>query len=239
MLYDADIFIYQPFNKDHSYSEWDCKNVLKYLNNNCQIIRVNYYRFEGFRLDSEYKPFHNIGKYKFHPVHNSGIHDSFMSIDPNICDMDTVTKLVDNIKYDKDYIHEHFTKSVEKFKQIDDKSDVNMVDFFLKNYKDKLLFHDKFHPTLTFQYEIFRQLVDLIFNISIKDTDDDFLKLLTDIDYTHWAEPILPVIKNTLELNLPDEFYVFPFENRIKLNAYEYYYIRMSPKNFVNFMSKF
>lgn len=42
MLYAADVFIYQPFNKDHSYSEWDCKNVLKYLKKNYTDYNIDY-----------------------------------------------------------------------------------------------------------------------------------------------------------------------------------------------------
>ena len=63
--------------------------------------------------------------------------------------------------------------------------------------------------------------------------------LLDDIEMTHWASPILPIVKNTLGLTLSDYVYIFYpgtcGDKKLFMNINDYYYIRLSPSNFKNY----
>ena len=115
-----------------------------------------------------------------------------------------------------------------------------MFEYFINNYKIKQLFHDPFHPTNLFFYEIFRQIISKLDNYELKYEDYDFIHLFNDIEMTHWALPILPIVKNILDINLGE--YVFVFyppdyaDKKIYMDIYDYYYIRLSHQNFKNYL---
>lgn len=115
-----------------------------------------------------------------------------------------------------------------------------MYDYFLNNYKMKHLFHDPFHPTNFFFYEIFRQIIIKLYNYELKFEDHDFINLLNNIEMTHWALPLLPIVKKILEINLNEYIYVFfpPDYGDLKIfmDVYDYYYIRLSEQNFKKYL---
>ena len=149
---------------------------------------------------------------------------------------------------DTDRIHCGYLKSltsfeseVEKFKILDEKSDVKMYNFFKLNYKDNLLFFDPFHPTNIFVYEIFRQMIKQIFDHELPEKDLDFLNdpKVKDIEMTQWTVPILPFIKTILKLNYDDIIPCFHHNThpkRLLMNTYNNYYIRLSPVNFSKYL---
>ena len=57
---------------------------------------------------------------------------------------------------------------------------------------------------------------------------------------THWALPILPVVKNILDIKLGEYIYVFYppdyADKKIYMDIYDYYYIRLSHQNFKNYL---
>jgi hypothetical protein len=57
---------------------------------------------------------------------------------------------------------------------------------------------------------------------------------------THWALPILPIVKNILDIKLGEYFYVFHppdyADKKIYMDIYDYYYIRLSHQNFKNYL---
>jgi len=57
---------------------------------------------------------------------------------------------------------------------------------------------------------------------------------------THWALPILPIVKKHLELELDDNIYIFCppdyGDKKLYMNIYDYYYIRLSHQNFQNYL---
>jgi succinate dehydrogenase flavin-adding protein (antitoxin of CptAB toxin-antitoxin module) len=59
VLEQADVFIFQPFNKHHRNEQWHPTNLQKKLNTHCRIVKVNYYRFDGFWKESNYDPSHS------------------------------------------------------------------------------------------------------------------------------------------------------------------------------------
>lgn len=237
MLNQCDIFMYQPLNKEYSHSEYDITNIKKHFRNNIIILKINYYRFKGFWYNSDYKPYNNYNNYSFSLNNDYGIHNSFIGY--NTENKKDVIDKINNIKISDEFLL-FFNNELEKFKKIDDNSDIDMFNYFIDNYKKKHLFHDQFHPTNLFFYEMFRQIIIKLENYSILFEDHDFIKLLDDIEMTHWASPILPIVKNTLGLTLSDYVYIFYpgicGDKKLFMNINDYYYIRLSPSNFKKYL---
>ena len=236
LLNNCDIFMYQPLNQEYTESEYNIENIKTFLNKNTIILKINYYRFRGFWYNSECKPYNTYENYQFHTGNYYGIHDSFANF--NSVDIDVITDKIDNINISKDNLLLFFNTEVEKFKRIDDKSDVNMIEYFVDNYKTKHLFHDPFHPTNLFFYELFRKIVFKLTNHELKYEDYEFINTLDHIEMSHWALPILPIVKTHLELELNNNIYVFyPADIKLYINVYDYYYIRLSHANFQNYLN--
>jgi hypothetical protein len=233
LLNKCDIFIYQPFNRDYSDSEYDVTNLTKHLRPCTIMLKVNYYRFKGFWYDSEYKPYNKYNNYQFLNRDTYGIHNSFINFHGNKND---IIDKINNIWIEKNELVSYFDNELEKFKKIDDNSDVNMFDYFINNYKIKRLFHDPFHPTNLFFYEIFRQIIVKLLDNELKYEDNDFIASLDCTEMTHWALPILPIVRTHLELELPDTIWIFspPYygDKKYCMDIYDYYYVRLSPENF-------
>lgn len=237
ILNNCDIFMYQPLNQSYDDSEYDVTHIKKYLKRDAIILKVNYYRFNGFWYNSEYKPYDSYNNYLFSTNANYGIHNSFINF--NTTDKCEIVKNVNNICISEEEFLVFFNNQLSKFKIIDDNSDINMFDYFLNNYKTIHLFHDPFHPTNLFFYEMFRQIIIKLENHELQNNDYDFIKSLKCIEMTHWALPILPIIKKHLDLVLDDNIYIFKTPdtgNILFMNVYDYYYIRVSQANFQGYL---
>jgi hypothetical protein len=227
MLSTCDIFIYQPFNKYYDLSAWNVDNIFFYLKETCLKVKINYYRFKGFYLDCGYQPYIKYDDiYFFNHIPGYGIHKSFENWNGTFGQL---KEKIDELKIDENLVNEYFNKSLEELKIIDNNSDVKMYDFFIKNYKNLKLFHDIYHPTNIFFYEIFRQLVKILLDIDLPLNDDIFLEIVSNSDLYGFSLPILPTVKKTLGLNLPEKNPVF-WGNKLYLSIYEYYYVRLSKK---------
>ena len=238
LLNNCDIFMYQPLNQHYNESEYDITNIKKYLNHNTIILKINYYRFRGFWYNSEYKPYNNYNNYKFLNSNYYGIHDSFINY--NTTNKSDIINKINNIQISKDELLSFFNNELSKFKIIDDNSDINMFEYFINNYKNKQLFHDPFHPTNLFFYEMFRQIILKLNNYELEFENYYFINLFNNIEMTHWALPILPIVKNILELKLEEYVYIFYSpdcgDKKLYMNIYDYYYIRLSHQNFQNYL---
>jgi hypothetical protein len=230
LISECDFFIYQPFNKTYENTEYDIGRIRERLQPSCVVFRINYYRFKGFWFESSLKPYTQYGYYKFinESAGDFGLHDSFSALD-SASSLADVREKVDRIKLDEPAFTEYFQTETDKFRGLDLKSDVKMYDFFIANYRDTHLFHDGFHPTTRFFYEVFRQTLETLFQISIPTKDAAFVTDMGEI--TTWAQPVLPIIKKTLNMTTPDTFYLFDgcYGTKILLlDVYDYYYIRLS-----------
>ena len=89
---------------------------------------------------------------------------------------------------------------------------------------------------------MFRQLVIKLDNCKLIFEDYDFIKLFDNIELTHWALPILPIVKNILDLNLEERVRVFQpplyADKQFHMDIYDYYYIRVSPDNFKTYLDQ-
>jgi hypothetical protein len=235
MLENCDVFMYQPFNKQHSYSEYDISELKKYLKPHCIILRINYYRFKGFWFESEYKPYNSYNIYRFAPdTKYFGLHNSFINF--NGTKEETIDK-INNIYIDEDVFLKHFREELDNFKKIDDNSDITMYEYFINNYKTKNLFNDGFHPTNLFLYEIFRQIVFKLIGHELIMEDNEFIEQFNNIELTEWALPILPGVKKILDIKTSDKICVFFGNNKKCMSIYDYYYIRLSQTNFINYLT--
>ena len=238
LLKNCDIFIYQPMNNNYDFSQYNINYVKKNLKKECMIIRVNYYRFKGFWYECNYIPYHKYSGYSFHNIH--GIYKEIKNLSNKTC-KNSVVNFINNIQINENELNNFFDTELKKLKLLDDCSDVNMYDFFELNYKDKILFHDQFHPTNIFFYEIFRQLIEKICCYKLPKDDNEFLSkdVINNIEMTHWVTPILPIVRDILKLNYKDTIECFHLEchpKKIFMNIYDYYYIRLSPENFENYL---
>lgn len=230
-LKKCNLFIYQPFNKTHCNNEWDVNNLIKYLNTNALIFRINYYRFKGFHFNNEFHPFYNYDNYyKFNKLSKYGLDNNLKKY--NGKSIDKLIEFINNIQYNSTDIINNFEKGLELFKVIDNCSDVNMYDFFINNYKKYRMFHDVYHPTNIFIYESLRQLVEKIFKIKLKYMDMDFINKFDSIEMTKFTTPIMPNIKKILDLDFNDIFYLWEAHKKIKINIYDYCYMRLNFDNF-------
>ena len=240
ILKSCDIFIYQPFNNHHDNTEYDIENIKKKLRDDTMIISVNYYRFKGFWYNCIHFPYENYEEYKFSNLNNSGLYENITKIsDKN--SKKCIKSFIDNIEININELEIAFNNELENFKKIDNKSDVNMFDFFKYNYHNTVLFHDPYHPTNFFFYEIFKQLVKKIFDEDLIDKDLIFIESLKKFEMTHWCLPILPTVKSHFGLKYPEIYKVF-YEgwnpSTLCLNIYDYYYIRLCKKNFELFLKE-
>jgi len=228
MLENCDIFLYQPFNKIYSYSEYDINKIKNILKPYCILLRFNYYRFKGFWFESSHKPYDCYDLYKFATDKYSGIHNSFINFNGDKTEM---IEKINNIHINEDRFLEYFKEELENFELIDTNSDVKMYEYFIKNYENRTLFNDGWHPTTLFFYEIFRQLVFKLTGHELDAEDNEFVNLFDDIDLTHWSLPILPQIKKILDIKTPDTINIFYGDKKRIMSIYDYYYIRLSEKN--------
>jgi hypothetical protein len=238
MLSNCDVFMYQPFNKPLTHCEYDISNMKRYLKPTCIILKINYYRFKGFWFESEYKPYNNYNNYKFFDMKYYGLHNSFIGFTGSKKD---IVEKIHSIELDKEQFGAYFRGELENLKKIDDNSDVKMYDYFVSNYTTKHLFHDVFHPTNLFFYEIFRQIVFKLTGHELMVEDMEFINLFNDIEMTHWALPMLPSIKELLDIKTPDIVCVFyapsHADKKIYMDVYDYYYIRLSHTNFQTYLN--
>lgn len=239
LVQECDYFIYQPFNKTFSDSEYDVEQIKACLKPSCVVFRINYYRFKGFYYQSHYKPFTQHGIYKFlGDREDFGLHNSFEHI--TTTDKQEIKTLLDTMEIREDYFQEYFQRELERFHMLDTKSDVQMYSFFLKHYQTKKLFQDCFHPTNFFFYEIFRQTVLSLFDIVLPEEDDEFIRPFGEM--ITWSQPILPKIQHLLGMNIPSPFQLFDGcfgEKTVWLDVYDYYYIRLSHDNFDTFLEEY
>lgn len=235
IITSCDIFIYQPFNKHFDNTEYDIKNVKKLLKKNVVIYRINYYRFRGFWYNSEYKPYHSYKNYNFLNMDYYGIPNFFVG--KNNLEFDDVKKLINNFELNETDFNIFFNNCINNLEVIDKNSDVDMLTFFLNNYRKKKLFHDPFHPTNIFFYEIFRQIVSKIFEYELPIDDELFIMNLNNIEMVHWALPILPQIRKTLNLSYEKKIGCGFGSKGVKmyLDIYQYIFIRLNINNFKSF----
>lgn len=240
-LKTCDYFIYQPFNHKYPDSEYDAERIQQWLKPECILFRVNYYRFRGFWYQCTYRPYIQHDAYKF--LEDIGIHENMRLLDgTEEITMEDIHRIIHQISLDSSKFETYFQEELDKFARIDAKSDVFMIDFFQRHYKTHLLFYDPFHPTPFFVYEIFRQLLHTLFDISIPDPVQNAFFIDQLEGNVAWSNPVLPCIQDALGItDWPEKIPVFPNccgTVTIPMDVFDYYYCCMKPSHLQSYIDR-
>ena len=249
----CDVFIYQ-----HNKGNTNIKYDINKLKCNCIKIKIAWWIFNGFWYDSNWNSYkqiiYNNNKYSFIEmdwndliIDMYGIHNSFKNFYGNYKE---VKNKIDNLNINKELFIKFFEKECKNFEKIDKNSDISMYNFFINNYKIKNLFYCPIHPTNEFIQELFNKILlkinEELKNIkelkNNKELKQSIINLnnLDNNSLINYTKPILPIIRNILNIKYDtyniNIFRCFFNDITLKLNIYEYYFIRLSPSHFKIYM---
>jgi hypothetical protein len=186
---NADIILINPIE---NYIDFRLENIKKIIKKDCKLIVIPFIRFEGFWLEDKYL---KLKKFQ------SNIIQDF----PNI-DLNSIDNYLDNSIFDINIFKDHFNNSVNKLKEIENKSDILFVDFFLNNYKKYPMFKDINHPTINILQFIASQIIGKINEIHSIDNKFKYSLQIT-IESGHF-KPITNTVKKILNLEYDlDSYY--------------------------------
>lgn len=139
----ADLIIIQPVSNPN-YSNFSVENVLNIKKKSADLIKVPYARFNGYFPAEVRRPRKlQVGVVEYFPI----LPNQY-SIDDFLQDQIPEAKIIN-----------HFENCLLKLKEIEKKSDIAFVDFFLNYHKAYPMFKDCNHPTPNLMNEISRQVV--------------------------------------------------------------------------------
>lgn len=236
IIKNTDIFIYNPMKNVYK-SEKYINNVIKLLKKNCKLIKLSYYRFEGYYYNRDIVPYSSYNNLDFPKFKSSGLYnDTTLNYNMNI---KNIKNYVDNIKIDFSKFNIHWSKCLIDFKKLDDESDIKIYDFFINNHCKYKLFHDFAHPTKYLLYYIYIKLTKLILNKEIIYNINNINNLVINNYnlYMQWSTPILDQIYNHLNLKF-NQYPIYIFKTSLKIsNIYIYYWLRLNKDNLVKFLN--
>jgi hypothetical protein len=186
---NADIILINPIE---NYVDFRLENIKKIIKQDCKLIIIPFIRFEGFWLEDKYL---KLKKFQ------SNIIQDF----PNIY-LNSIDNYLDNSIFDINIFKDHFNNSVNKLKEIENKSDILFVDYFLNNYKKYPMFKDSYHPTNNILEFIASQIIEKINEMHPIDNKFKYSLQIT-IESGHF-KPITNTVKKILNLEYDlDSYY--------------------------------
>jgi hypothetical protein len=207
------------------------------LKANCKLIKLSFYRFQGYYFNREIIPYNNYNNFDFPKFKSSGLYnDTNLNYNMNIED---VKNYVDNIKIDFTKFKIHWKQSLINLKNLDDECDIKIYNFFINNHCKYKLFHDFAHPTKYLLYYIYIRLTKLILNKDILYNINkiDNLVLSNYNSYMQWSTPIFDQIYNYLNLKF-NQYPIYIFKTSLKISdIYIYYWLRLNKNNLQNFLN--
>lgn len=141
---NADILIINNIKK---YEDYTIKNLKKLLKSSAQLIVIPFIRFEGYWTPEPYKKMEFIG-------------ENTVSYFPDIEKKDIENYIT--CGEDDSIITNHFEKSLEKLKQIENESDIKFFDFFVQNHAKIPFFRDNYHPTMNMLEYVAKEILTKI-----------------------------------------------------------------------------
>jgi len=201
---ECDIFIYNPISELQGF--WYYKNILKYLKNDVITIKIPYYRSGIYLYGSQDGKTHGGAQ-----IYNNSFAIGLSGIlignffANNEHNMEMFVQLMNNITEErKEYIKKKVDGDLQLFKELNEqKSDINMFDFFQNNYTKYQLFLNYDHPSSFFFKNLVERMLDIFFNIKV-----DFPINNVDLLATY-SQPIVDVIKTELNLTFNTDNVVF------------------------------
>lgn len=183
-------------NNIKSYPHLSPEQIRKIVKPTCKIIIIEYFRFNGF-----------------HPLQYMTHTNNLLWIyDDSFKNTDSYEQYV-NYLVDPEIITQRFDQALVKLKYMDEMSDIKVYDFFVENYKQKLLFRDPNHVTDYFMKHIIKQLLPKL-DLEVDNKIVDGISELYVYGFKFRYTPILNCVKETLSLDFDDSMINF-FNNKI------------------------
>jgi len=214
---DADILILQVIEKDRGYL--NNEEIIKYCKENCIILKIPHYRnsvYEYRTIEEKYNKYDLIKNWQL-PKKIKDLGD----IEGTINIINNEINIMNNLVRDKDEMQKSLISKVNQFFQIDNLSDVKMLDYYKENYKKYRLFQGRSYPSSIFFYELTNRIMDKL-NIPHNSPFVD----------NYFADNTGEPIPNYWHI-----FCNFTFENlfytceHIYITEYEWYYILLLSNN--------
>ena len=217
LIETADILILQVIEKDRQYLN-NCE-VIKYCKKDCNIIKIPHYRNSIY----EYKTLENkIDKYDL--IKNWDLPNKIKNID-NIIEtkkiiQDEINKM-NNLTYDKNNMLKSMKFKIDEFKDVDNLSDIIMLDYYNDNYDKQRLFMGRGYPSSIFFFELTNRL---LLKLNYK-SNDNF------VDYyfaQNTSEPIPDYWYKFCNFSFDNKYYTY---RNIEITECEWYYILLLSRN--------
>ena len=218
IIKNADILILQVIESDRGFL--NNNEVIKFCKSKCKVIKIPHYRNSIY----QYKCIENkINKYDL--INNFGDFQSKIKDINNIDETKEIIQneidIMNNFPYDKVEMLKIIKFKINEFNQIDDLSDIKMLDYYNKNYKKYMLFMGRSYPSSRFFYELTnRLLITLNYNPNNKFIDTNFAQ--------NTSEPIPDYWYKFCNFSFDNIFYIY---GNIPITEYEWYYILLLSKN--------
>lgn len=204
---NCDILIVQPVQ---NYEDFKIENLRPILKPSCIIIRVPFFRFNGFWDVKDQRDLIRISM-------------AAVMFFPNICDVSEVDAYLKGAELKPKDIIENFEKSITELRRMESQGDVEIVDFFLANYTSTPLFRDPYHPTsIVYQHlshQIIQKIREVIPTIIVKPplSQNGWKK-----EYGHF-KPIVDTVASTLGIQYDlDSYFIHRREKYLRrITAYE------------------
>ena len=180
---NADIVI---INNIKNYKDYTISNLKTILKPTAKIIVIPYVRFNGYWFPEQYRNLMKIG-------------DNSVSYFPNISLNNVDTYL--HTPLNEVIIKDHFKKSMEKLKSIENECDLEFYDFFQRNHNKYPMFRDANHPTSNIINYLGKQIIDKLKSLFTEITVQSFDIELSDktYEYGHY-KPIVSSMAKILDL---------------------------------------
>lgn len=175
-------------NNIKSYPLYTKTNIQKHVKNTCKIIVVEYIRFGGF-----------------FPL--PSVANTYIQIDDESFKSKTFADF-SRFSVNETEIANNFKNELNKFKLLNDSSDIKFYDFFLKYYKTKQLFRDNNHLTSFFFLYLSHQLAEKICNKKLIPKSKTLSSSYTP-GHSCRYRPVLSCVKKKLNLLFSEECTLF------------------------------
>lgn len=205
-------------NNIKNYEKINYNNICEIVEKKTKIIKIEYFRFNGFY---PYECVNTVNYFDCYDIkYNYNNYNDFLN-----------AKIIND-----DLIKKNFDEELDKLKKLDDNSDIKIYDYFIENYKTKLLFRDRNHPSNYIFRHIVKQILKLLeinFNNDFDQFDQTY-KFGIAVRY----KIIDNITKNILNLNYNEENIYF-LNNYCSENEYFTFTQQIKNKTYSNWHEVF
>ena len=127
LLEDADVIVSQNVKNIPAYAN---AYIAEHKKQNALHVSTEFWRFDGYWPYSSAS--HRINDWFWFPVDEFGTEISYENYM--------------NHELDRVVVREHFETELEKLREIDGRSDISIMEFFMANHQNDRLFSDHWHP---------------------------------------------------------------------------------------------